>query len=79
MQNSLRNRLKNSLSVSQPVLGQNSLTVLLQNSWQNGFAVSQQNPYWEIITQQAGHLLGAGHANNCLRSMCQPNGLVIIT
>jgi hypothetical protein len=43
MQNSLRNRLGNSLSVSQPVLGQNSLTILLQNSWQNS--------YWEIITQ----------------------------
>jgi hypothetical protein len=50
MQNSLRNRLENSLSVFQPVLEQNSLTVLLQNSWQNSKAVSQQNSYWQIIT-----------------------------
>jgi hypothetical protein len=42
MQNSLGNRLGNSLSVSKPVLGQNSLTVLPQNSWQNS--------YWKIIT-----------------------------
>jgi hypothetical protein len=31
-------------------LGQNSLTVLPQNSWQNSFAISLQNSYWEIIT-----------------------------
>jgi hypothetical protein len=50
MQNSLRNRLGNRLSVFQPVLGQNSLTVLLQNSWQNSFAISLQNRYWQITT-----------------------------
>jgi hypothetical protein len=41
IQISLENRLGNSLSIFQPILGQNSLTVSPQNSWQNSFAVSQ--------------------------------------
>jgi hypothetical protein len=51
VQNSLRNRLGNSLSVSQPVFQQNSLVVLPQNSRQNSFPVLPQNSYWEIIAQ----------------------------